>query len=703
MDKNGNPVLPQKFSSFSSSAREEKLRESDRNLSLGNIKLETHEKKELDLAKTQIKEDEEGENADEERKDEDASHGEEANPPAENEPDFATLSEEVDQFLASLANTEKSDEVPEIPESVIEKFLNVVEKTLKKYDNEDEKWLPEHDDLPLLPAIGRVMRLTTETEKYYADPKYAHAMNHAGGILHLSMAFLEEEFYLLLLEDPHVDSHRTSSFGRNHESDRCVLPPSSAAEGEGESKEPSLPYPSETIEWLREIATTMISAGYITECCQIFSIARRNAFESSLSLLGFERPSIDDLVRMAWEPLEGEIATWIKAFKHALMKGFPCERDLANKVFNDNKKISAEFFSNLVSEAILHLLNFPEAMFMTKCSAEKLFKMLDIYEALKDSEIAIESFFPEGDVKDGEEDPTASYKLDLKSEVAAVRSHIGELAKAIFCELERSIKADTTKNPVPGGAVHPLTRYVMNYLKYVCAYKNTLEEIFREHHKTSCDNDEKPEKGNDNNNHNNNNDDDDNPFAAQLVEVMDLLNSNLDTKSKLYKDISLSHIFLMNNGRYIVQKIKGSEEASALLGETWIRNRSADVRNYHKSYQRETWSKLLACLKNDGLVVKGNVQKPVLKERFKSFNAMFEEIHRTQSAWVVSDEQLKSELRVSIQAVVVQAYRSFKGRFEQNFRDLRQTEKYIKFSVEDLERYVDELFEGNPTSMVRRR
>ncbi|KAJ3703637.1 hypothetical protein LUZ61_007342 [Rhynchospora tenuis] len=696
MEKNGNPVLPQKFSSFSSSGREEKLRESDRNLSLGNIKLEPYEKKELDLAKNQIKEeDEEGENGDEETKDENASHGEDSNTPAENEPDFATLSEEVDQFLASLTEPEKSVEVPEIPESVIDKFLDVVEKEVQKYENVDERWVPEHDDLPLLPAIGRVLRLSTETEKFCAEPKYAHAMNRAGGILHLSMALLEEEFYLLLLEDPHVDSHRAISFGRNQEPDRCVLPPTST-EGEGESNEPSLPYPSEIIERLQEIATTMISAGYSTECCQIFSIARRNAFESSLLSLGFERPSIDDLVRMAWEPLEGEIATWIKVFKHAMTKGFPLERDLANKVFNNNKSISTEFFQNLVRESVLHLLNFPEAMFMTKCSAEKLFKMLDIYETLKDSEIVIESFFPEEDLKGEEEDPTASYNLDLKSEIASVRSHIGESARAIFCDLERSIKADSAKTPVPGGAVHPLTRYVMNYLKYACEYKNTLEEIFREHHKTSCDDDEKPDKVNNNKNS-------DNPFAAQLVEVMDLLNSNLDMKSKLYKDLSLSYIFLMNNGRYITQKIKGSEETCALLGETWIRNRSADVRNYHKNYQRETWSRVLNCLRNDGLMVKGSVQKPVLKERFKSFNSMFEEIHRAQSTWVVSDEQLKSELRVSIQAVVVQAYRSFKGRFEQHFSAGRQTEKYIKYSVEDLERHVDELFEGTPASIVKRR
>ncbi|KAF9591261.1 hypothetical protein IFM89_003212 [Coptis chinensis] len=193
------------------------------------------------------------------------------------------------------------------------------------------------------------------------------------------------------------------------------------------------------------------------------------------------------------------------------------------------------------------------------------------------------------------------------------------------------------------------------------------------------------------------------PFSEQLMTVMDLLDSNLESKSKLYKDLSLSYIFLMNNGRYIMQKIKGSAEIFELLGNTWTRKRSSDLRQYHKNYQRETWSKVLGCLKDEGLHVNGKVAKPILKERFKSFNAMFEEIHKAQSTWIVSDEQLQSELRVSISAVIIPAYRSFLGRFRQHLDAGRQTEKYIKFGPEDIETYIDELFDGNPSSLMRRR
>ena len=102
-----------------------------------------------------------------------------------------------------------------------------------------------------------------------------------------------------------------------------------------------------------------------------------------------------------------------------------------------------------------------------------------------------------------------------------------------------------------------------------------------------------------------------------------------------------------------MQKVKGSPEIKELLGDTWCRKRSSDLRQYHKSYQRETWGKVLDCLRDEGLQTnkRGSVSKPVLKERFKTFNSTFDEIHKTQSSWVVSDEQLQSELRVSVSAL----------------------------------------------------
>ncbi|KAG1348227.1 hypothetical protein COCNU_06G020560 [Cocos nucifera] len=214
------------------------------------------------------------------------------------------------------------------------------------------------------------------------------------------------------------------------------------------------------------------------------------------------------------------------------------------------------------------------------------------------------------------------------------QSRLREAAVATFCNLKSLIKIDTEKVLVPGGAIHPLTRYVMNYVKYACEYKNTLEQVVKDYQRTgrpsSYDDDRDDElPGSTSNNDNQSNDsiaDDPKPFVAQLMVVMQLLHSNFEAKSKLYKDQALCNIFSMNNGRYVMKKIK------ELLSDAWCWKRSLELRQYHKNYQRETWSKVLMCLKDEGLNVRGNVSKPVLKEQFKSFNAMIDEIHKMQSS-----------------------------------------------------------------------
>lgn len=667
MEKSERRLIPQKSNSFSFSSHRKKIQ---RTLSLGFINSNSIEKKTAEFLKNHIKEGHKNKKSENEPNNNNTDNAEEANHILK----FATLLQEIDLFLATLNDLEQpAESPPELPEPVISKFLDVVEKVITKYCSGDEPWVPEDDDHPLLATINRVAIINSEIIKHYSDSKYTRIIDRSGSILHRCMVFLEDKFHLLLLEDRNANLC-------------CIIPPP-PEETEGKSEKPSLPYTSKIVERLRGIADSMISAGYVTECCQAFATARHNAFRSIISSLGYERSSIDDILRMPWETLEGQIPMWIKSCQHTIKEVIPCERELVEKVFSCNSKFSSDFFQNLAREAIIYHLTFPEAVVMTTQSIEKLFKVLDMYETLKESELLIGSLLlSEGETND---DPFLSYNLDLKSEIKSARSYLGEAAVAIFCDLERSIKDDSSRSAMAGG-VHPLTRYVMNYLKLVCEYKNTMEHIFKEHYKPTRHND-------------NALDDNNNPFAAELTKLMDLLNENIEEKSKLYKDVSLSYIFLMNNGGYMGQKIKGSEEISMLLGASWARKRFSELRRYHKNYQRETWTKILACLKDDGLTVKGTVHKTMLKERFKSFNSMFEDIHRTQSAWVVSDEQLKSELKISVSAVLVPAYRSFTGRFEQHLGSGRHREKYIRFSPEDIEKYIEDLFEGTPMSMPRRR
>lgn len=60
---------------------------------------------------------------------------------------------------------------------------------------------------------------------------------------------------------------------------------------------------------------------------------------------------------------------------------------------------------------------------------------------------------------------------------------------------------------------------------------------------------------------------------------------------------------------------------------------------------------------------KVNISRANIKERFKTFNIQFEELHQRQSQWTVPDSELRESLRLAVAEVLLPAYRSFMKRF----------------------------------------
>ncbi|XP_028785233.1 exocyst complex component EXO70B1-like [Neltuma alba] len=615
-------------------------------------------------------------------------------------PSLEKVSEDIDQYLETLTKNADVEEASlEIPD-FIDKFLELVEEKIAVYDSGGVKgkWgevAEEYSSLfGALHQVSKLMKLLSQSQSSSEEiSKRKDALvNHIGTLQHRAMSYFEEEFRFLMEESRNPGESNPCGHdpkGKQVEQDQSSDPESIELEPEFPS------YPDETIAKLKQIAKVMKSGGYQYESGQIYLVCRRCTFEENLNKIGFEKMSIDEILKVQWKILERDIPAWIKTFKDSATVYLSGERKLAESVFEEDPSLAVSLYSDLSRCIVLQLLNFAEGVAMTKRAAEKLFKNIDMYETLRDAVPIFEELLPE------------AVANELKTEATLTKCRLGENVISTFGDLEIAIKTDAEKTLVPGGAVHPLTRYFMNYLPFACEYKDTLEQVFKEHSKIErADSTSRPRyegEGNSQQNVNANNSGTENesPFAAQVTRLMSHLDTNLEGKAKLYRDVALSCIFMMNNGRYILQKIKGSKEMYSLMGETWCRKRSSYLRTYHKNYQRETWSKILNCLSPEGLSVHGKVQKPVLKERFKSFNAIFDEIHKTQSTWIVNDEQLQSELRVSITAVVIPAYRAFLGRFSQILDPGRQTEKYIKYQADDIETLIDELFDGN--NAARRR
>ncbi|GFZ01700.1 exocyst subunit exo70 family protein B1 [Actinidia rufa] len=333
--------------------------------------------------------------------------------------------------------------------------------------------------------------------------------------------------------------------------------------------------PSGTINDLQEIAKRMVVAGYGKECSHVYSSCRSEFLEESLSRLGLQKLSIEEVQKMPWTDLEDEIDRWNKAANVALRILFPSERRLCDRVFLGFSSSSDLSFMEVCRGSTTQLLNFADAVAIGSRSPERLFKVLDVNEA------------------------------------TTICKHLGETIKGIFTELENLIRRDPAKVPVPGGGLHPITRYVMNYLRAACRSRQSLEQVFEESMA--------PPSGGD--------------------------YRNLDDRSMNSSSLSVQMAWIME----------------LLESDDWIRKHKAKVRRFHMNYQRSSWNKVLGTLKQDHSAIGSNGASRAMKEKLKLFNMYFDEIWKAQSTWVICDEQLKEEMKISLVKILSMPYRSFLG------------------------------------------
>lgn len=441
------------------------------------------------------------------------------------------------------------------------------------------------------------------------------------------------------------------------------------------------------VEDLKEIAERMIRAGYEKECVQVYSTVRRDALDECLMILDVEKLSIEEVHRIDWKSMDEKMKKWIQAMKITVRVLLAGEKKLCDEIFNDSETSKEVCFNETTKGCVMQLLNFGEAVAIGKRSSEKLFRILDMYDALANVSQTLEVMVTDDFVC---------------SETKGVLEALGNAARGTFVEFENNVRNETSKKPTTNGEVHPMIRYVMNYMKLIVDYAATLNSLLENDESEGLSRDDDTEEMS--------------PLAKRMLRLITCLESNLEEKSKLYEDGGLQYVFLMNNIHYVVQKVKDSE-LGKLLGDDWVRKRRGQIRQYSTGYLRASWSKVLAALR-DGSMAGGSSGSPsygqrsnssssaskmALKERFKGFNASFEEIYRLQTAWKVPDPQLREELRISIQEKVIMAYRAFFGRNKSQLEGGRHAGKYIKYTPDDLESYLPDLFEGNQMVIHPRR
>ncbi|KAL7124710.1 hypothetical protein ABFS83_14G067000 [Erythranthe nasuta] len=590
-----------------------------------------------------------------------------------------TMTDDILKIFSNFDGRLREKLTEKLSDDDVEQTLNSLDRQISRYVSADRPiWSNSADSASFLASVDQLTAVVRDWTPLADDKNISSCLDRAEDLLQQSMFRLEDEFRTLV--ERGAESYDLTRSESTHPHTDY-----SSSEDDGDFDDGSLTpvahpitdyditidaLPSGTIRDLHEIAKRMVAAGYVKECSHAYSTCRRDFLEESFSRLGLSKLSIDDVHRMQWTQLEDEIEKWIKAINLGVRILFPSERRLCDRIFFTLSSAADLSFMEVCRGSTIQLLNFADAVAIGSRAPERLFKVLDVYETVRDLMPEIELIFSD------------QYCSSLRNEAVTIWKRLGESIRGIFMELENLIRRDPAKDAVPGGRLHPITRYVMNYLRAACRARETLEQVFEESGGSNLD----YRKGNDSSS---------SSLAVQMEWIMELLESNLEAKSKTYRDSALCSVFMMNNGRYIVQKVRDND-LGVLLGDDWVRKHTAKVRQYHVNYQRSSWSKVLGVLKLDNnFSASPNRGSKNLKEKLKLFNSYFEEICKTQSSWVIFDDQLREELRSSISVALCNAYRNFIARLQSVPDISKNADRYIRYRVEDIEARINELFQGS--------
>ncbi|KAL5987842.1 hypothetical protein ACLOJK_035598 [Asimina triloba] len=428
---------------------------------------------------------------------------------------------------------------------------------------------------------------------------------------------------------------------------------------------------------LKRIAEVMFASGYDVECCQTYMSSRKNALKECMLVLKVEKFSIRRVLQMDWNSLNSEIKKWVRVLNTFICVYLASEKSLADIVFGASGSVVQTGLIEASKSSILQLLSFGEAVAVRNHSPEKLCSILYMCDELMGLLPNIHVLF------------SNEVGSCVRTEAHELLTGLGESVTRTSNQLKNAIKTNELHTPFAGVGVHHLTSYAMKYLKDLTDYSGTLGfllEVPGEYHLSSSSNVNRAYADDDdewNSSHNAL------PVAQCFQSIISILESNLESKSLLYTDVSQQHFFLMNDICYMVEKVKDSE-LEPLLEESWLSKQDGKVLEHALNYERISWGPVLSLLRHEGIYNprSGKVSKAILKERILGFNLAFEEIYCTQGMWLIQNAQLRDHVRISISSKLFLAY----GSFSMKFSELAG--RYLKYSVEDLVESLLDLYDG---------
>ncbi|KAK2979516.1 hypothetical protein RJ640_008400 [Escallonia rubra] len=554
---------------------------------------------------------------------------------------------EIDQYFQAVDQIQRLTKSAALLSDYRSQGINLIQLATARLQFEFQAILTRKADIDPT-AAAYFSSLSTSCSSGYQSP--------GTNLNQMDKARHQFEFQVMLTRQ--TDSNPTSAAYFSSISTSC----SSGLRGDDYTDHPALS--DKEIYYLRCITERMSSIGSLHYCIEVYCCSRKKFVEKSFRLLGVEKLSTNDVKRLEWEELQKKIKLWTGAARECVRKLFAREREMFEQIFDglESAQTYDACFVATVKDAAICLFKFAETVSTTRPWMQKLFGILGLYYALSDLLPDLNLIFQSDSSK------------SIVNQAAGILPQLEELVRGILSDFENGVLHEMSSVPTYAGTVHPFTKYVMEYIFGIVRYKDILSELIVSKPSATLRN----ECGR-------------TPLELHIIWIIVSLKFNLESKSKIYNDSSLGHLFVMNNIGFIVQKIEESSELGEMIGNDYRKKLSEIMLEAVNSYRRSIWDRVFYCLRDEGLhygfgFCKG-LSKRIVKQRVKSFNITFEEVCRTPSTtWLVpSNLHLCLQAHQSILEELIPAYESFLGQFK---RHAEHPAYHVKYSVEDLKNAV---------------
>ncbi|PHT46801.1 hypothetical protein CQW23_15959 [Capsicum baccatum] len=577
-------------------------------------------------------------------------------------------------FFSSSKHSSPPHSSHKLSETLMEDTLKNVEPIIRRWDLDGSSSnLFQDRRAEVKQFLDAVIDLQHAMQFVVKESSSSQLLVRPQNLMQVAIKRLKKEFHIILSRNRYFLETESVSRGstRSSGSDEDQGSEDDTAEIEARFAEVSIDEGEKVsvATDLKAIADCMIEAGYGKECAKIYELNRKSVIDETLYYLGIESFCISTVQKMDWKVLEKKIKIWLNAVKVAVSTLFHGERILCDQVFSLSDNIRESCFTEIAKDSAVTLFTFPEMVAKyKKLSLEKMFRILDMYDSISELWSEIEMLFGF--------DSTSV----VKSQAMTAMTKLRDAARAMLSEFESAVKKDSSK-VTSGGGIHPLTRYVMNYLIFLSDYSGPISDIIAdwpavvksplpESYLLSPIADEG-----------------DGTVSVRLAWLILVLLCKLDGKAGFYGDVPLSYLFLANNLNYVVSKVRESS-LKLLLGSDWLPTHEAKVEQYMANYERMGWSKVMTSLPEDSTA---EISPAEAIECFCKFNSGFEEAYRKQSSWVIPDPKLRDEVKISLAKKIVSAYRPF---YEKHVGSVGGVESIVRFAPDDLQNYLSDLFYG---------